>query len=142
MKRKMKASPQVIRLLEIRNLIEKSSSKFNIDKGDVTISRINDQLKNLNSKFDELRDLVITAKSRGDSPRKIRTKKDIIGLLKKYGRLNPEKLGKLIGLSRARSNEYLKELENEGITKGIEIGKRKFYTLQSDLLDSHLTEDV
>lgn len=128
----------VVKLLEIRNIIEKSSAKFNFEKGDVTITRINDQLNDLSSKFDELRDLVITAKSRGDSPRKIKTKKDVITMLMKHGRLNPERLGKLIGLSRARANEYLKELEGEGITRGIEVGKKKFYTLHEDFLEQKL----
>lgn len=126
----------LIMLFEIRNLIEKSSAKFGVDTGGLTISRIDDQLKDLNAKFDELRDIVITAKSRGDSPRKIKTKKDTIAMLQKYGRLNSERLGKLIGLSRIRANEYLKELESEGITKSVVIGKKKFYMLHDDLVES------
>ena len=123
----------LVRLFEIRNLIEKSTSKYGSDENVLTIGRIDNQLKDLNSKFDELRDIVITAKSRGDSPRKIKTKKDILALLKAYSRLNSEKLGKLVGLSRVRSNEYLKELENEGIVKSILVNKKKFYMLQDDL---------
>lgn len=126
----------LVMLFEIRNLIEKSSAKFGFDNGELTIGRIHNQISDLNSKFDELRDIVITAKSRGDSPRKIKTKKDIISMLNKYNRLNPERLGKLIGLSRVRANEYLKEMENEGITRGIEVGKKKFYMLQDDLIES------
>jgi biotin operon repressor len=135
MSRTRENKSDLVMLFEIRNLIEKSSAKFGFDKGELTISRIHNQLNDLNSKFDELRDIVITAKSRGDSPRKIKTKKDIISMLNKYSRLNPEKLGNLIGLSRVRANEYLKELEGEGITKGIEVGKKKFYTLAEDLVE-------
>lgn len=125
----------LVMLLEMRNLIERSSGRVGVDKSGMSINQLHDRLTDLHTKFDELRDIVITAKSRGDSPRKIKTKKDIITHLKKYGRLNPEKLGKLIGLSRIRANEYLKELENEGIAQGIEIGNKKFYKLADDLMD-------
>ena len=131
---KAERKSDLVMLYEIRNMIERSSGKFGIDKNDLTITRIHSQLSDLTAKFDELRDIVITAKSRGDSPRKIRTKKEIITVMQKYGRVNPEKLGRLIGLSRARANEYLKELEHEGLAKSIEVGKKKFYTLQDDLI--------
>ena len=38
-----------------------------------------------------------------------------------------------MGLSRARSNEYLRELEEEKIVKGMVVNKKKFYMLEGDI---------
>jgi len=59
-----------------------------------------------------------------------RTKETIITLLKRYGSLNPVQLAKLLNLSRTRCNEYLKEMENEGILDSEWKGRKKFYKIR------------
>lgn len=61
--------------------------------------------------------------------RKTKVKQQIIELLKEKKKLTSSQLGKLIGLSRTRCNEYLRELTREGITEGVLIGRKKYYKL-------------
>lgn len=61
--------------------------------------------------------------------RKRRMKEKIILLLQENKRLSSYQLSKLIGLSRTRCNEYLKELAREGLAEGVIIGRKKFYRL-------------
>jgi DNA-binding Lrp family transcriptional regulator len=58
-------------------------------------------------------------------------KKEIISLLKKHKNLSSSQLSKLIGLSRTRCNEYLKELEREEIAENITVGRKKIYRLRN-----------
>lgn len=56
-------------------------------------------------------------------------KKQILFLLKDRKMTSPE-VGKALGLSRSRSNEYLKFMEEEGILLGEKKGRKKFYTIK------------
>jgi len=60
------------------------------------------------------------------SPKK---RKQILFLLKERKMSSPD-VGKALGLSRSRANEYLKFMENEGVLTGEKIGRMKFYTLK------------
>jgi biotin operon repressor len=64
-----------------------------------------------------------------DTARQIRVKEKIISLLQERKRLSSAELGKLLGLSRTRSNEYLRQLTKEGVTEGIIVGRQKHYKL-------------
>ena len=126
-------------LFEIKHLIEKSAStKPQVEN---SISKITERLEELNYKFEELKDVVIGLKKKRESTRKANIKKEIIRLLQKHKRLNSSKLGNLLGLSRVRANEYLKELEEERITRGVTINRKKFYMLHDDFLKKHGMEN-
>ncbi|MEM5829737.1 MAG: winged helix-turn-helix domain-containing protein [Candidatus Aenigmatarchaeota archaeon] len=59
-----------------------------------------------------------------------KTKEAIKMILQKYGELTPSQLSRLIKLSRTRCNEYLKEMEHEGITTSRIESRKKYYRLR------------
>jgi response regulator of citrate/malate metabolism len=60
----------------------------------------------------------------------IKTKDAIKLILQKYKELTSSELGRLIKLSRTRCNEYLKEMENEGILISKTNCRKKLYSLR------------
>ncbi|MCD6371247.1 MAG: winged helix-turn-helix domain-containing protein [Candidatus Aenigmarchaeota archaeon] len=56
-----------------------------------------------------------------------KTKLAIKLLIKKHGGVTASQLSKLINLSRTRCNEYLKQMEKEGMLKSKVEGKKKKY---------------
>jgi len=123
-------------LFELKNLIETHSVKTSlrdVRDPDEKVSQLGGQIDELNGKLDELKDIVTGINVNKEGAKKVKIKKEIIAILGRNKRLNPSGLGKLIGLSRARSNEYLRELEDEKIVKGIIINKKKFYMLENDI---------
>lgn len=123
-------------LFEIKHMIEKGSTSIVCGDGGGSITKIYSELGDLNQKFEELRDIVVGIKKNNNvsSPRKNTVKREIIAILQKQKRLNSTQLGKMIGLSRVRANEYLRELEDERITRGVTVRKKKFYMLENDLI--------
>ena len=133
---KSKRDGDVQMLFDIKHIIEKSRTVIHPSE-ESHISKIYSELDNLNKKFEDLKNLVIIGvKNRRESPKKNRIKKQIIFLLQKHKRLNSQQLGELLKLSRVRANEYLKEMENEKITKGVIIKRKKYYMLEDDLMKS------
>ena len=63
-----------------------------------------------------------------ESPVKSKRKEGIIRLLSEKSFTSSE-LSFATGMSRTRCNEYLKELEKDGIAKGIVKNKKKYYRL-------------
>ncbi len=63
-----------------------------------------------------------------ESPVKTKRKESIIKLLSEKGFASSE-LSSVTGMSRTRCNEYLRELEKDGMAKGIVKNKKKFYRL-------------
>lgn len=125
----------LVTLIEIKHLIEKSA--LSMQQDDVEkISRIHLDIRDLGDRFDELKEFVIGIKKKGESPKKVKTKRHILDLLKKHKKLGPTQLAKLINLSRVRANEYLVELEREKIVKGTKIGRNRYYTLNTDIQKS------
>ncbi|MEM7821341.1 MAG: winged helix-turn-helix domain-containing protein [Candidatus Aenigmatarchaeota archaeon] len=59
-----------------------------------------------------------------------KTKEAIKMILQKYGELTPFQLSRLIKLSRTRCNEYLKEMEREGIAVSRTESRKKYYKLR------------
>ncbi len=132
---KDKREQDVQMLFDIKHMIEKSFTV--VRPGEEShITRIYSELDNLNKKFEDLKSIVLVGMKgrRGESPRKSRIKKQIILLLEKHKRMDSQQLGRILKLSRVRANEYLKELENEKIARGIVIKRRKFYMLADDLM--------
>lgn len=94
------------------------------------IKILNEKIEKLNSKIKEIEDMIsrgIKFQSRNVSTK---TKEAIKLLLKKYGELTSEQLSKILKLSRTRCNEYLKEMEEEGITKSRIYCRKKYYSLR------------
>jgi Fic family protein len=99
-----------------------------------------ENLRNLNKRLDDIVmrltniERLIEEKgiSRVKQPTSVTNKtKELIKLiLQKQGELTPIQLSKLIGLSRTRCNEYLKDMEREGIVTSRKIGRRKVYKLR------------
>jgi len=133
MKRKDSAEKSdLVTLLELKHQIEKSSLSLPQNRVEF-ISRIHTDIESLNDKFDELKEFVVGIKKKGESPKKIKTKREIINILKKHKKLGPAQLAKLIDLSRVRANEYLRELETENLVKGVKVGRNRYYMLEKDL---------
>jgi len=59
----------------------------------------------------------------------LRRKKQIIFLLKN-NKLTASQVAQQLNLSRARANQYLKRMEEEGILHGEFKGKKKFYKVK------------
>jgi predicted ArsR family transcriptional regulator len=68
-------------------------------------------------------------KSHPESPVKIKRKREIVELLENHKKLTSMQLSLITGISRTRCNEYLRELEEEGMAKGTVDDKKKFYRL-------------
>jgi biotin operon repressor len=85
------------------------------------------QLKELNKRVDDVERKLRLKKS--NSPIILKKKKQIVFLLKQNKTLSSSKLGELLNISRTRANEYLKDMEEEGIVTGISKGRNKFYKL-------------
>ncbi len=63
-------------------------------------------------------------------PVSVRTKEAIRLILQKHGEVTASQLSKLIKLSRTRCNEYLKEMESEGILTSKVVCRKKYYMLR------------
>ncbi|MEM5872538.1 MAG: winged helix-turn-helix domain-containing protein [Candidatus Aenigmatarchaeota archaeon] len=60
----------------------------------------------------------------------VKTKEAIKLILQKHKELTSSELSKIIKLSRTRCNEYLKEMENNGILTSKIRCRKKFYSLR------------
>ncbi|MEM5853498.1 MAG: winged helix-turn-helix domain-containing protein [Candidatus Aenigmatarchaeota archaeon] len=97
-----------------------------------------EKLKNLGEKIQEiesrLREVERIISAGGfqlrTKPVSSKTKEAIKMILQKYGELTPSQLSKLIKLSRTRCNEYLKEMEREGIAISRIESRKKYYKLR------------
>jgi len=92
---------------------------------------VDKKLRELDAKLKELEKIVsaegFTLQNRARSSK---TKEAIRLILQKYGELTSVQLAKLIKLSRTRCNEYLKEMEEEGITTSFVKSRKKYYKLR------------
>lgn len=111
-------------LLMIKDLIG-HPVKRPVSKG---VEEIVIQLKDLNKRVDDVERKLRLKKS--NSPIILKKKKQIVFLLKQNKTLSSSQLGELLNISRTRANEYLKDMEEEGIVVGISKGRNKFYKLE------------
>lgn len=63
------------------------------------------------------------------SPIEMKRIEKVAGLLQKHGKLTCTDLSKLLNLSRTRCNEYFKQMEELGMVKSAEEGRKKLYML-------------
>jgi len=114
---------------KIRELIseelENSGINRRIDDILKTVRKMDKKVENLKSS------LVPLSRSKADSIRKIKMKRMVIELLTKYNRMTSSDLSVHLDLSRTRCSEYLKELERDGVTRGILVSRQKFYELSN-----------
>ena len=120
---------------------EKKILEENINKLDARYAGIAielERLKKLSEKIDKIEaklkglDDIVSAGGMSLQPRTIsvKTKEAIKLILEKYGKITPSQLSKLIKLSRTRCNEYLKDMENEGLLMAVIDSRKKFYSLR------------
>jgi len=120
---------------------EKKILEENIKKLDVKYAKIAielERLKKLSEKIDKIEaklkgiDDIVSAGGMSLQPRTIsvKTKEAIRLILQKYGKVTASELSKLIKLSRTRCNEYLKEMEEEGILFSLIDSRKKLYSLR------------
>lgn len=97
-----------------------------------------ERLKNLGQKIDRIEAKVLniddTISSTGIKLQQrtiaVKTKEAIKMILQKYNEITPSQLSKLIKLSRTRCNEYLKQMEDEGMMLSRVDSRKKFYSLR------------
>jgi len=97
-----------------------------------------EKLKNLSQKIDKIStklramDEIISSNGVKVQPQTIsvKTKEAVRLILQKYRELTPVQLSRLIKLSRTRCNEYLKEMEDEGILVSRIESRKKYYMIR------------
>jgi response regulator of citrate/malate metabolism len=65
-----------------------------------------------------------------ESLRTLKVKSMIKSLLEEHRKLTSSDLSKLMNLSRTRCNEYLIDLERQGVVRGTTVRRKKFYELK------------
>lgn len=110
-------------LLKIKNLIGKPT-KRNYTQG---VEDILVQLRDVNSRLDSVEGKLKLKKE--SSPAIIKKKSQVVFLMRQHKQLTAAKLGDLLRISRTRSNEYLREMEKDGIVEGVSQGRKKLYRL-------------
>ena len=70
------------------------------------------------------------ARGKPESVRTLKVKSMIKSLLEEHKKLASPELAQMLKLSRTRCNEYLIELEREGVLKGTTVRRKKFYELR------------
>lgn len=116
---------QIDYLMKIKSalqIIEKIEPSSDQPQDDLlsTIKRLSQRLQRLEEKIDGETE---------DSIRKAKVREQVLSLLQQHKRLSSSQLGDLVGLSRTRCNEYLRELSIQGLTEGVIVGRQKFYKL-------------
>ena len=114
-------------LVKIKDMIDKGSVSYEKDE------TIMQKIKELDKKIDSMKDSFqrehYIKKSNPESPVKKKRKREIIKLLESHKKLTSTQLSVITGISRTRCNEYLRELEEQGMANGTVSDKRKFYRL-------------
>ena len=125
-----------------KNRTEEEATLQNIVKQlDVRYAQLSieiERLKNLGEKIDKLETKLLsiddTISSTGIKIQQrtisVKTKEAIRMILQKYREITPAQLSKLIKLSRTRCNEYLKQMEEEGMALSRVDSRKKFYCLR------------
>ncbi len=78
----------------------------------------------------EYQKVASSGRGKPESMRTLKVKSMIKSLLEEHKKLTSSDLNRLLKLSRTRCNEYLVELEREGLVQGATIRRKKFYELR------------
>ena len=96
-------------------------------------------IKNLGTKFDDINERLTELEKSisGDLETKnefvslsVKNREAIKLIIKRYDEISSTKLSKIIKLSRTRCNEYLVEMEKDGILVSEMKGRQKFYKIR------------
>lgn len=96
-------------------------------------------LKNINTKFDSLNERLSilerkiageTEEKNNSSPLTVKNKTAIKLIIRRHEEITATELSKLLKLSRTRCNEYLVEMEKDGVLVSKIVGREKFYSLR------------
>ncbi|MBD3155045.1 MAG: winged helix-turn-helix transcriptional regulator [Candidatus Aenigmarchaeota archaeon] len=96
-------------------------------------------IKNLGTKFDAMNKKLEDLEKRisddveeqtSSIPLTLKNRSAIKLIVERYGKITSSQLSKLIKLSRTRCNEYLVEMEKDGILVSKRDGRKKFYSLR------------
>ena len=113
-------------LIQIKEIIDNVNNRSSYESDELIIQKIN----SLDKKIERMMNHFQRIERNGEeSPVIEKRKREIISLLEKHEKLTSSQLSNLLGMSRTRCNEYLKNLEREGITKGKITDMKKFYKL-------------
>lgn len=119
-----------------RRLLEDSVKQLDAKYANIAIEL--ERMRKISEKIDRIEaklrgiDDIVSSGGMSLQPRTIsvKTKEAIRLMLQKYGKVTPSQLSKLIKLSRTRCNEYLKDMENEGIAVSSIECRKKLYSLR------------
>lgn len=82
----------------------------------------------IDKRIDKIEKL-LTGRDQDDTYRVGRVKGKILSVIQERRRLNATELGNVLGLSRTRCSEYLRELAMEGKVEGVIVNRKKYYRL-------------
>ncbi|MFH8092605.1 MAG: winged helix-turn-helix domain-containing protein [Candidatus Aenigmatarchaeota archaeon] len=96
------------------------------------VRELSQKIDRISLQVEEIKRLLEKASLDGETP--IITKKDKIKeaikmILRKKGKMTSEELAQIVGLSRTRCNEYLKEMERNKEARAEVINRKKYYKL-------------
>jgi Fic family protein len=124
--------------VKLREGLDSQKADWIEQKMDDILFRLREVEKRLEGvKRERIHDLLeyekLTKKPGSEKPESIRTlkvKSMIKSLLEEHKKLASSDLSNLLKLSRTRCNEYLVELEREGLVRGTTVRRKKFYSLK------------
>lgn len=108
-------------LLKIRNLVgQPRRIRIREVKEEIVI-----MLKELGHRVEKLEKRL----SREENDLNPKKEKQVLFLLKQKP-MTAQEVGKKLGISRTRANQYLRFLESQGVLEGEKVGKKKYYKVK------------
>lgn len=135
----------MIKFLSQEKKIQDSEDELNkqLNMQHAQIFKLMEDIREINQKIDKIQtflegtpqqqkqqeEVILDPKEITLTTKKDKTKDAIKLILKRKGKLTSDDMCKIIGLSRTRCNEYLKELEMGKEAKAEIVGRKKFYKI-------------
>ena len=108
-------------LLKVKSLIGKPTKRtYTRSVEDIIV-----QLRDVTTRLDSVEKRLRLRKD--SSPAILKKKSQIVFLLRQQKQLTAMQLGTLLKISRTRANEYLREMEKDGIVSGTTRAKKRYY---------------
>ena len=116
---KIRLSKDLIRVKNLIGRVDKLKVRNDFDEIVIQLKEMGYKVENIEKRL----------KEKDESPKIIKRKKEILLVLQQGKEFTASKIGELLGISRNRANEYLKEMEQEGFLKSIKKYREKFYAI-------------